>query len=71
MRKNRKRTCQLGVPIDNAIGRCMLHNAMLSPRQAKNRECLKKHCRHLKPFKQHPFWDWHTRWWEDKDAPCD
>ena len=46
----------IGAAKDKTCAYCHLHKARLSPKQMKSKECLKKQCRHLVPWKQHPYW---------------
>lgn len=47
---------QIGTPVKSTCAYCHLHKARLSPKQMRNRQCLKKQCKHLVPWKQHPMW---------------
>ena len=55
-RRSQKRTCNLGVPRENAVGYCHYHKCRLSKRQMQNRKCLEKGCQRLQRFEEHPYW---------------
>lgn len=40
----------------NPIAYCHLHKGVLTVRELKTKECLKKQCRHLQKF-SHQYWD--------------
>lgn len=71
MKHPKKAHCPLGVPPCRAVGYCHLHKSTLSVRQMKNRKCLSKKCRHLVPWKQHPFWISRAKRKERTNASCD
>ena len=54
--KHKKRGGDLGGPKEKCCGYCRLHKCYMTPRQVKSRECLAKHCRHLRKD-PHPYWE--------------
>lgn len=47
--------CQLGTK--HPAGYCKLHKSTMSVKQIKNRQCLRKQCRHLRKIKTHSWWE--------------
>jgi hypothetical protein len=67
MKRRTKANGPLGVARENACGYCHLHRVTLSVKQLRGRECLRKQCRHLVPWKQHPYWEQRAREKERKE----
>lgn len=47
--------CKLGGKKSRCVGYCRLHHCYITVDQLKERECLKKHCHHLRRD-AHPYW---------------
>ncbi len=45
-----------GSESDNCCGFCRRHHCALTVKQLKKKECLKKQCRHLVQYEEHPYW---------------
>lgn len=40
----------------NVIGRCRNHRRFITAGQLRRKKCLRKQCRHLARFENHPYW---------------